>query len=202
MLYITGYNLQMQRGGYMAARRFLTAVVLALILCAPSEALSEESDSGSDSMRGSLSLGFNKVEDANSFTFELDFTFEHLLIGGGAFWIDNGNLPSGLVDSPPNPGVNTIDVGKFRDNETGAYLKVGGVLSGLRAFGILGASSVANKYIVKSTQSDIHYITEEETGDYKFIYGGGIGYLLFDRLLLQYQYDNRRKDLILVGISF
>jgi hypothetical protein len=180
-------------------------VVLALIICAPSEALSEESDSGSNTMRGSLSFGYNRVDDANSYTIEVDFTnfgSRHVLFGIGFFWIDNGNLPGGLRDNPPESGVNTIDVGKFRDNETGAYIKLGGVYSGLRAFGMLGGSDVTTKYVVKSTLSNIHYVTEEEKGDFHFLYGGGVGYLIFDRVLVQYQYDNRRKDLFIVGLSF
>ena len=180
-------------------------VVLALTLCAPSEALSGESDSRANTMTGALSFGFNRVDDANSYTIEVDFTnfvSRHVLFGIGVFWIDSGNLPSGLRDNPPEPGVNTIDVGKFRDNETGGYLKLGGVYSGLRAFGMLGASDVTTKYVVKSTLSDIHYVTEEEKGDFRMLYGGGIGYLLFDRVLVQYQHDNRRKDLFIVGLSF
>lgn len=186
----------------MVVREFLTAVILALTLCAPSEALSEESDSGFDTMRGSLSLGYNRVEDANSYAFEVDFTVKHVFAGVGFFLIDNGNLPDGLEESPPPSSVNTVDVGKFNDNETGAYLKCGGVLSGLRVFGMIGASDVTSKYVVKSTQSDIHYVTEEETGDFTMLYGGGIGYLIFNKVLVQYQYDNRRKNLIMVGLSF
>jgi|GEM_PF-4437395 len=122
--------------------------------------------------------------------------------GVGFFLIDNGNLPSGLKDSPPPSGVNTVDVGKFNDDETGGYLKFGGVLSGFRVFGMVGASDVTSKYVVKPTLSDIHYVTEKETGDFTMLYGGGIGYLIFNRVLVQYQYDNRRKSLIMVGISF
>jgi hypothetical protein len=153
-------------------------------------------------MRGSLLLGYNRVEGTNSYTIEVDFTVKHVLFGTGFFLIDNGNLPDGLVDSPPPSGVSTVDVGKFRDNETGAYLKVGGVFSGLRVFGMIGASDVTNKYVVKSTLSDIHYVAEEETGDFSMLYGGGIGYLIFNKVLVQYQYDNRRKNLIMVGLSF
>ena len=199
------YNLLMQRGGNMAIKGFLTAVVLALTLCAPSEALSEESDSGSDTMSGSISLGYNRVEQANSYTFEVDFAnfaTEHVSFGVGFFLIDNGNLPSGLRDYPPPTGVNTVDVGGFNDNETGGYLRLGGVFSGFRIFGMLGASDVDKKYVVKSTLSDIHYVTEVETGDVHMLYGAGIGYLMFNKVLVQYQYDNIRKSLVMVGLSF
>jgi hypothetical protein len=153
-------------------------------------------------MRGALSLGYNRVEDANSYTFEVDFTLKRVFFGVGGFLIGTGNLPAGVVDSPPPSGVNTVDVGRFRDNETGAYLKIGGVFSGLRVFGMLGASDVDTKYVVKSTLSGFHYVTEEEPGVVYMLYGGGVGYLMFDRVLVQYQYDNRRKNLIMVGISF
>jgi hypothetical protein len=186
----------------MVVRGFLIAGILVLTLCAPSVAWSEESESGSDPMRGSLSLGYNRVEEANSYAIEIDFAFTHIFTSVGFFVIDNGNLPSGLRDSPPPSGVSTVDVGRFNDNETGGYLKFGGVLSGLRVFGMIGASDVTSKYVVKSTLSDIHYVTEEETGDFAMLYGAGIGYLLFNRLLVQYQYDTRRKNLIMVGLSF
>jgi hypothetical protein len=153
-------------------------------------------------MRGSLSVGYNRVEDSNSYTIEVNFTFKHVFAGTGFFLIDNGNLPSGLKDYPPPPSATTVDVGKFNDNETGGYIKCGGVISKLRIFGMIGASDVTSKYVVKSTLSDIHYVTEEETGDFTMLYGGGIGYLLFNRMLVQYQYDNRRKNLIMVGVSF
>jgi hypothetical protein len=192
----------MQKGGFMTVKRFLTVVVLALTLCAPSEALSEEIDSRSDTKKVAISLGYTEVEDANSFTLEVDVTLGHALYGGGLFLIDNGNLPGRLRDYPPPSGVNTVDVGGFRDNETGAYFKYGRVFSGFRVFGMLGLSDVTTKYVVKSTLSDIHYVTEEETDDYYILYGGGIGYLIADKVLLQYQYDNRRKSLIMVGISF
>jgi hypothetical protein len=183
-------------------RHSLALMALVLALCAPSEALAEESDSLSEPMRGSLSVGYNVVEDANSYAIEVDFTFVHVFAGVGFFMIDNGNLPSGLKDSPPPSGVSTVDVGRFNDNETGGYIKCGGVLSGLRLFGMIGASDVTSKYVVKSTLSDFHYVTEEETGNFTMLYGAGIGYLLFNRVLLQYQYDNRRENLIMVGLSF
>jgi hypothetical protein len=186
----------------MVARGFLTAVILALALCAPSVALSEESHSGSADMRGSLSFGYNKVDDANSYTLEVNFTFKHVFAGVGGFWIDNGNLPGNLRDEPPPSGVSTVYVGKFNDNETGAYLKLGGVYSGFRVFGMIGGSDVTTKYVVKSTMSGINYVAEEETGDFHILYGGGVGYLMFDRVLVQYQYDNRRKSLFMVGVSF
>ena len=189
----------------MAIKVFLTAVVLALTLCAPSETLSEESDFGSDDMSGSISLGYNRVEDANSYTFEVDFVAfatGRVSFGVGFFLIDNGNLPSGLRDYPPPSGVNTVDVDRFNDNETGGYLRLGRVFSGFRIFGMLGASDVDKKYVVKSTLSDIHYVTEVETGDVHMLYGAGIGYLMFNKVLVQYQYDNIRKSLIMVGLSF
>ncbi len=186
----------------MTAKGLLTVAVLALTLCAPSVALSEGSDPDSSTMSGSVSLGYNKVEDANSYTLEVDFAAEHVFYGMGFFLIDNGNLPDRLRDSPPPAGVNTVDVGRFRDNEKGAYLKYGGVLSGFRAFGMLGASEIKEKYVVKSTLSGTHYVTEEDDGHYYLLYGGGIGYLIFNKVLVQYQYDNRRKNLIMVGLSF
>ena len=186
----------------MTAKGFLTAAVLALTLCAPSVALSEVSDPGSDIGRAAVSLGYNRVEDANSFTLEVDATHDHVFYGVGMFLIDNGNMPDRLRDSPPPAGVNTVDVGRFRDNETGAYLKMGGILSGFRAFGMLGASEIKEKYVVKSTLSGTHYVTEEDAGHYYLLYGGGIGYLIFNKVLVQYQYDNRRKNLIMVGLSF
>ncbi len=186
----------------MTAKGILTAVVLALTLCAPSVALSEVSDLESDNMSGSVSLGYNRVDGANSFTIEADIAAEHVFYGVGLFMIDSGNLPDRLVDSPPPAGVNTVDVGRFNDDEKGAYLKVGGILSGFRAFGMLGASEVKKKYVVKSTLSGTHYVTEEDSGDYYLLYGGGIGYLIFNKVLVQYQYDNRRRNLIMVGLSF
>ncbi|MFC1769879.1 hypothetical protein ACFLZI_02330 [Nitrospirota bacterium] len=177
-------------------RRYI-AVVLGLTLCAPSVALSREGDESI-----SASFGYNRVEGANSYTLELDFTTGQFFYGGGLFIIDNGNLPGNLRDNPPSPGVNTIDVGKFNSNESGAYLKGGIVRSGFRAFVMLGFSAVNDKYVVKSTLSDIHYVTEEETGNGYGLYGGGIGYLIADKVLLQYQHDNRRKNLFLVGLSF
>jgi hypothetical protein len=186
----------------MSIRSFLNTMLLTLTLCIPSVALSEEVGSGADKMKGSVSFGYNKVEDANSYTLEIDFMNEPVFFGMGMFLIGNGNLPSGLVDNPPPAGVNTVDVGAFDDNETGAYLKVGATKSGFRVFGMLGGSSVDTKYVVKSTLSGRHYVIEEETGDIFGLYGAGIGYLLFKKVLVQYQYDNRRKNLIMVGIAF
>ena len=186
----------------MAVWRFLTAVVLALTLFAPAVALSEENDSGSGNNSGAILLGYNRVEDANCYSLELDFKFGSALWGLGLFMIDNGNMPSIYFDYPPPNAALIINRSVFNANETGGYVKYGRVYSQFRVFGMFGGTSVTRKYVVQTSPFNYNYVVEEKFNYGHWVYGGGIGYLLFDKVLVQYQYDNRRKDLIMVGISF